>query len=77
MAETEAQLADLRQAVQALPPTFRLILTLRYNEELSYEAIGQLLRLPPATVGTSLLRARRRLRAALERTDEVTDDSSS
>ena len=70
-AETQAQLTDLRRAVMALPPALRLIVTLRYNEELSYEQIGQLLNMPPATVGTSLLRARRRLRAALEELDEA------
>jgi RNA polymerase sigma factor (sigma-70 family) len=77
VAETHAQLAALRQAVLNLPPAARLILTLRYNEELSYEAIGHMLNMPPATVGTSLLRARRRLRAALERTEEATDDPTS
>jgi RNA polymerase sigma factor (sigma-70 family) len=70
-AETQAQLAELRRAVLGLPPALRLIVTLRYNEALSYEQIGQLLNMPPATVGTSLLRARRRLRAALEPPDEA------
>jgi DNA-directed RNA polymerase specialized sigma24 family protein len=75
-AEAHEQLADLRRAVLALPPALRLMVTLRYNEELSYEQIGQLLHLPPATVGTSLLRARRRLRAALEDSIEADDDST-
>jgi len=70
-AEAREQLADLRRAVLALPPDLRLMVTLRYNEELSYEQIAQLLHLPPATVGTSLLRARRRLRAALAAPDEA------
>jgi len=70
-AEAHEQLADLRRAVLALPPDLRLLVTLRYNEELSYEQIAQLLHLPPATVGTSLLRARRRLRAALAAPDEA------
>ncbi len=76
-AETQAQLADLRRAVMALPPAFRMIVTLRYNEGLSYQEIGRLLNMPPATVGTSLLRARRRLRAALAETGEATDDRAS
>ena len=58
----------VEQILQDLPPAWRLIVTLRYNEDLSYEEIGQLLNMPPATVGTSLLRARRRLRAALSGT---------
>ena len=76
-AETKDQLAHLRQAVLALPPAFRLIVTLRYDEGLSYEEIGRLLNMPPATVGTSLLRARRRLRAALAEPGEATDDGTS
>ena len=72
-AETSEQMAELRRAVMALPPAFRLIVTLRYNEDLSYEAIGQLLHMPPATVGTSLLRARSRLRAALTHPGEAGD----
>ncbi len=75
-AETSEQLAELRQAVMALPPAMRIIVTLRYNEGLSYEEIGQLLNMPPATVGTSLLRARRRLRAALEHSREAGNDST-
>jgi len=73
-AETEEQLADLRQAVMALPASLRMIVTLRYNEGLSYEEIGRLLGMPPATVGTGLLRARRRLRAALAEHGEANDD---
>ena len=73
VAETSEQMAELRQAVMALPPAFRMIVTLRYNEGLSYEEIGQLLNMPPATVGTSLLRARSRLRAALARPGEAGD----
>jgi len=72
-AETSEQMAELRRAVMALPPALRLIVTLRYNEDLSYEAIGQLLHMPPATVGTSLLRARSRLRAALTHPGEAGD----
>ena len=76
-AEAREQMAELRRAVMALPPAFRMIVTLRYNEGLSYEEIGKLLNMPPATVGTSLLRARRRLRAALELAREAGDDSTS
>ena len=76
-AETGEQMAELRRAVMDLPPALRMIVTLRYNEGLSYEQIGLLLKMPPATVGTSLLRARRRLRAALELLKEAGDDSTS
>jgi RNA polymerase sigma-70 factor (ECF subfamily) len=76
-AEAGEQLERLRGAVMSLPPALRMIVTLRYNEGLSYEEIGRLLNLPPATVGTRLLRARRRLRAALADLGEATDDQTS
>jgi RNA polymerase sigma-70 factor (ECF subfamily) len=76
-AEVKEQLAGLRQAVTDLPPALRLIVTLRYSEGLSYDEIGRLLNMPPASVGTSLLRARRRLRAALADGVEATDDEAS
>jgi RNA polymerase sigma factor (sigma-70 family) len=77
MAEAGEQLEHLRRAVMALPPALRMIVTLRYNEQLSYEEIGRLLNVPPATVGTRLLRARRRLRAALADPTEATDGEAS
>ena len=76
-AEARDTESALRRAVMELPAAQRLIVTLRYNEELSYEQIGQVLNMPPATVGTSLLRARRRLRAALDPVEEATDDTTS
>jgi RNA polymerase sigma-70 factor (ECF subfamily) len=76
-AEAEEQLAGLRQALMTLPPALRMLVTLRYNEGLSYEEIGRLLDMPPASVGTGLLRARRRLRAALAEHGEASDDETS
>jgi RNA polymerase sigma-70 factor (ECF subfamily) len=55
----------LRQAVSALPEEERMILTLRYNEDLSYEQIGELLHIPVRTVGTHLYRAKQRLYTTL------------
>jgi RNA polymerase sigma-70 factor (ECF subfamily) len=59
--EAEELKIALRQAVSALPEGDRMILTLRYNEELSYEQIGELLHIPMQTVGTHLYRAKKRL----------------
>jgi RNA polymerase sigma-70 factor (ECF subfamily) len=61
----------LRLAVATLPEEERLILTLRYNENLSYEQIGELLQIPATTVGTHLYRAKRRLYVALTENQEV------
>jgi len=69
--ETEELESLLRQAVTALPEEERIILTLRYNENLSYEQIGELLQIPAATVGTHLYRAKRRLYAAISDNQEV------
>lgn len=60
----ERELA-LRAAVMSLPQEDRLLLTLRYDDELTYSEIGDSLGMPVATVGTHLFRAKRRMRAAL------------
>jgi RNA polymerase sigma-70 factor (ECF subfamily) len=69
--ETEELESLLRQAVAALPEEERMILTLRYNENLSYEQIGELLQIPTGTVGTHLYRAKRHLYAAISDNQEV------
>jgi len=58
--------AALHSALMELAEEDRLMLTLRYTEELSYEEIGQMLSLPPATVGTRLFRSKQRLRVKLK-----------
>jgi RNA polymerase sigma-70 factor (ECF subfamily) len=68
----EKEIEDaLRAAVMELPEEDRTLLTLRYNEELSYEEIGRLLNLLPQTVGARLFRAKRRLRGTLSKFEEV------
>jgi RNA polymerase sigma-70 factor (ECF subfamily) len=69
--ETEELEDELRVAMRSLPAEERLILTLRYNEELSYEQIAELLQIPVPTVGTHLYRAKRRLYTALVEDEEV------
>jgi RNA polymerase sigma-70 factor (ECF subfamily) len=65
--ETREMGEALRHAVGTLPPEDRLMLALRYDEELSYAEIGQWFRLAPATVGTHIFRAKQRLRVSLSR----------
>lgn len=69
--ETEELESLLRQAIAGLPEEERMILTLRYNENLSYEQIGELLQIPAGTVGTHLYRAKRHLYAAISDNQEV------
>lgn len=55
----------LGRAVMALEEEDRVILTLRYNEGLSYAEMSQILEAPTGTIGTHLFRAKLRLRKAL------------
>jgi len=48
-----------------LPAEFREILTLRHQEELSYQEIGEMLKIPVGTVMSRLARARAKLREYL------------
>jgi RNA polymerase sigma-70 factor (ECF subfamily) len=56
----------LERAVAGLPDAFRSVFVLREIEGLNVEETAEALDLPPATVKTRLLRARRKLRDALE-----------
>jgi len=55
----------LERAVASLPDGFRSVFVLREIEGLNVEETAEALGLPPATVKTRLLRARRKLREAL------------
>lgn len=59
--------ADLEWAIAALPAPLRRVFELNMIDELSYLEISTALEIPINTVGTRLLRARRRLRALLQR----------
>lgn len=62
--------AFLHQQIEALPESYRLVVSLRYQQELSYEEIANVLSLPVGTVKTGLFRARARLREALREYEE-------
>lgn len=53
------------QALQTLPDEFRVVATLSFLEELSYQEIAQILACPVGTVRSRLHRARRLLQRAL------------
>ena len=55
----------LQQAIDALPGPFRQVLALRYEEELSYKEIAEVLDCPAGTVMSRLARARLLLKDAL------------
>jgi len=57
--------ALLNKAVEQLPPVYQLLLSLYHHEEISYQEISAITRLPEGTVKSYLFRARKMLRAAL------------
>ena len=63
---------DVRRAVSRLDPEDRVLLHLRYGQDLKQDSIADLLDTPEGTVKVRLYRARERLRAHL--TDEPEGD---
>lgn len=59
-------LQRLGEAVRGLPLEHRAVIALRYEGQMSYEQMAEVLGLPLNTVRTRLLRAKSRLKAALE-----------
>ena len=55
----------LHQAIEELDPNYKVLIVMRYQQELSYEEIASLLNLPLGTVKTGLFRAKEKLRLAL------------
>jgi RNA polymerase sigma-70 factor, ECF subfamily len=58
--------ARIRSAVSLLPELYRVVIVLRYFNELSVEEIAHITGRPASTVGVQLLRGRALLRSALE-----------
>ncbi len=57
----------LHQIIDGLDANHRMLIVMRYQDELSYEEIASLLNLPLGTVKTGLFRAKQKMRLALER----------
>jgi len=60
--EAERRKRLLGQKLEEMPEKYRLIISLRDIQGLSYEEIGKILKLSPGTVDSRLHRARRLLR---------------
>ena len=60
----------LHKAIDELDGNYRLLISLRYQDELPYEEIATMLNLPLGTVKTGLFRAKEQLRRALEKYQE-------
>lgn len=60
----------LQDAIQSLDSNYQLLITLRYQNELSYDEIASTLNLPLGTVKTGIFRAKERLRKSLAKLEE-------
>src|SRR5262245_25502616 len=71
IAETSAELTDLRRALAGLPPQQRVVLVLRYWQDLSEGEIADLLGCRQGTVKSRASRAYAQLRQELGWTDDA------
>src|SRR5512144_2277375 len=60
----------LYQAIDELDSHYKLLITLRYQHELSYEEIASTLNLPLGTVKTGIFRAKEQLRKSLAQLED-------
>ena len=61
----------LYKAIDELDDNYKLLITLRYQNELSYEEIASTLNLPLGTVKTGIFRAKEQLRKSLAHLEEL------
>ena len=62
---------DIYAAIDDLADSYRLLITLRHLQGLSYAEIAEVTGMPLGTVKTGIYRARRQLREALETWNEI------
>jgi RNA polymerase sigma-70 factor (ECF subfamily) len=60
----------LNEAIKSLDSHYQILITLRYQNELSYEEIAATLNLPLGTVKTGIFRAKEQLRKSLAQLEE-------
>jgi RNA polymerase sigma-70 factor (ECF subfamily) len=70
--DVRERLAFLHAQLNRLPEKYRLVLTLRYLQQLSYDEIAAALEVPMGTVKTHIHRARQLLRERLRQWEEHT-----
>ena len=56
----------INKLIVELPEAYRIALTLRYNEEMSYDEIASVLDLPLSTIKNNIYRARKMLRQKMQ-----------
>ena len=65
--EHRVQSTQVREMINELDEKYREVLILRYQEEMSYEKIAEILEVPVSTVETRIFRAKAMLREKLEK----------
>jgi RNA polymerase sigma factor (sigma-70 family) len=68
--ETEELRAFLHRQITTLPDSQRVMLMLRYQQNLSYAEIAEVVDVPLGTVKTGIFRARESLREAIRQFEE-------
>jgi RNA polymerase sigma-70 factor, ECF subfamily len=68
--EADERRSFLHHQVEELPECYQMMITLRFQQDLSYAEIAEVLSLPIGTVKTGLFRARERLRESLRQYEE-------
>jgi RNA polymerase sigma-70 factor (ECF subfamily) len=63
--ENQEQRKQLKRALAGLPESYRVMILLRYQQDMPYEEIAEVLSVPVGTVKTGIFRAKERLRQAL------------
>src|SRR5438477_8043622 len=63
--ELRARQAIVREQIEKLPAKYRMVLTLRHLQEMTYEEMADFLSIPIGTIKTHLFRARHLLRERL------------
>jgi RNA polymerase sigma-70 factor (ECF subfamily) len=58
---------DLENAIHQLPPPYRAVIALRYQGELEYEEIAEIMKAPVNTIRTHLHRAKKLLKQQIEK----------
>ena len=72
--EKNERRAFLHHQIDELPDHYRMLISLRYQNELSYNEIATITDLPIGTVKTGLFRAKERLRQFILELEEISND---
>ncbi|MGE5580979.1 MAG: RNA polymerase sigma factor [Bacillota bacterium] len=67
---------SLQRALLRLPPNYRMVITLKYMEELDYREIAEIMKIPLGTVGTWIRRGLEQLRNDMNKEEGIYNEQS-